>query len=38
VPRAYFPNGKDDPELVLLQVQAEEGEYWDNQGAQGLKY
>jgi general stress protein 26 len=36
--RAYFPNGKDDPDLVLLQVQAEEGEYWDNQGAQGLKY
>jgi hypothetical protein len=36
--RVYFPIGKDDPDLALIHVHAEAGEYWDNQGAQGLRY
>lgn len=27
--RAWFPKGPDDPNLVVLSVKAEEGEYWD---------
>lgn len=27
--RAYFPNGKDDPDLCLLRVRITEAEYWD---------
>lgn len=36
--RVYFPTGKDDPDLALIHVHAESGQYWDHQGAQGLKY
>jgi general stress protein 26 len=35
--RVWFKD-KDDPELVLLCVHPEQGEYWDNSGAQGLKF
>lgn len=28
--KAWFPNGKDDPELALLKVEAEQAEYWDS--------
>lgn len=27
---AFFPGGKDDPELVLLKVEVESAEYWRN--------
>jgi general stress protein 26 len=36
--KVWFPGGKDDPNLVLLHVHATDGEYWDNSGAQGIKY
>lgn len=36
--RVWFPGGQDDPTLILLRVQGENGEYWDNSGASGIKY
>ena len=27
--KAWFPRGLDDPELALIRVQADKGEYWD---------
>lgn len=27
--KAWFPEGKDTPDLVLLKVEAEQAEYWD---------
>jgi general stress protein 26 len=36
--RVWFPGGKDDPSLVLLKVQGDAGEYWDNSGVSGIKY
>ena len=30
--KIFFPGGKDDPNLCLIQVQAEGGEYWDGPG------
>jgi general stress protein 26 len=36
--RVWFPGGKDDPNLVLLRVDAREGEYWDNSGTNAIKY
>jgi general stress protein 26 len=36
--RVWFPGGKDDPNLCLLEVDPFEAEYWDNAGARGLKY
>jgi general stress protein 26 len=27
--RAYFPNGPDDPDLILLRVAVNRAEYWD---------
>lgn len=29
----YFPDGKDDPDLRLIRVQAESAEYWDGPGS-----
>ena len=28
--RAWFPDGKEDPNLVLLKVKIEQAEYWDS--------
>jgi general stress protein 26 len=28
--RAWFPNGKDDPEVALVRVRPERAEYWDS--------
>ena len=28
--RIWFPKGKDDPEVALLRVDLQKGEYWDN--------
>jgi general stress protein 26 len=36
--RVWFPGGKTDPNLVLIRVEAQTGEYWDNSGSEGLKY
>jgi general stress protein 26 len=36
--RTWFPQGKDDPNLRLVVLTAEEGEYWDNAGLNKLKY
>ncbi len=36
--RVWFPGGKDDPNLVLIKVDAREGEFWDNSGLHGLSY
>jgi general stress protein 26 len=36
--KVWFPGGKDDPTLILLKVDGQKGEYWDNSGASGVKY
>ncbi|WP_437593747.1 pyridoxamine 5'-phosphate oxidase family protein [Sorangium sp. So ce1000] len=36
--KIFFPKGKDDPYLALIHVSPREGEYWDNEGAAGLKF
>jgi general stress protein 26 len=36
--KVWFPGGKDDPNLLLLRVRGELGEYWDNSGTSGIKY
>ena len=36
--KVWFPGGKDDPSLILLEVHGETGEYWDNSGTSGIKY
>ncbi len=36
--KTWFPGGKDDPELALICVQPDHGQYWDNSGTSGLKY
>lgn len=30
--KAYFPKGKDDPNIRLLKVRVEQAEYWDSLG------
>jgi general stress protein 26 len=34
----WFPQGKNDPDLTLLRVKPEHGEYWDGRGMRGVKY
>ena len=36
--KVWFPLGKSDSNIALLKFTADEGEYWDNAGLQGLKY
>lgn len=36
--KVWFPAGKDDPQLVLIHVDATVGEYWDQSGLKGLQY
>jgi general stress protein 26 len=36
--KIWFPRGKDDPNLVLVQIRGDAGEYWDNSGISGIKY
>lgn len=36
--KVWFPQGKSDPSITLIRFTAQEGEYWDNAGIQGLKY
>lgn len=35
--KVWFPKGKDDPDLCLIQVDPEEGEFWDQSGGKGLR-
>jgi general stress protein 26 len=34
---AWFPNGKDDPQVCLIRFVPAEVEYWDSTGTRGLK-
>jgi general stress protein 26 len=36
--RVWFPGGQDDPSLILIKVQGDTGEYWDNSGSSGITY
>ena len=36
--KAWFPNGKDDPKLVLIRVSVTDAEFWDNAGTKGIRY
>lgn len=36
--KIWFPGGKDDPNLVLLRIEGDSGEYWDDSGLQGIRY
>lgn len=36
--KAWFPNGKDDPNLVLIRLTVEDAEFWDNAGTKGIRY
>ncbi len=36
--KVWFPGGPDDPEVTLIKVTPQRGEYWDNAGTEGLKY
>lgn len=36
--KVWFPQGKEDPSLVLIQVRAEHGEYWDNGGLNKVSF
>jgi general stress protein 26 len=36
--RVWFPGGQEDPNVVLIAVCLEEGEYWDHEGWNKIKY
>ncbi|NUP99252.1 MAG: pyridoxamine 5'-phosphate oxidase family protein [Armatimonadetes bacterium] len=36
--RVWFDGGPDDPDLVLLRFDPSDGEYWDNQGTNKLRF
>ena len=36
--QVWFPQGADDPNIVLIHVAGEHGEYWDNTGVNRLTY
>jgi general stress protein 26 len=36
--RVWFPNGKDDPDLCILEVFPAEAELWDMTGTKGVRY
>jgi general stress protein 26 len=36
--KVWFPKGKSDPSLAILEVDATAAEYWDQSGARGLAY
>lgn len=35
---AWFPQGKDDPNLVLIHVETRDAEYWDQSGGKRIAY
>ncbi|EMI52996.1 pyridoxamine 5'-phosphate oxidase family protein [Rhodopirellula sallentina] len=36
--KVWFPEGKASQSILLLRVEADHGEYWDNSGTNGLRY
>jgi len=36
--KVWFPKGKDDPNICLIRVEVERGEYWDNSGINKARY
>ena len=36
--KVWFPKGKDDPSIGLLEVDVSVAEYWDQSGAKGIRY
>ncbi len=36
--KIWFPKGKSDPSIAMIKFTAQDAEYWDNAGAQGLKF
>lgn len=36
--KTWFPEGVDDPSIVLIRVEPLEAEYWDNEGINSIKY
>jgi general stress protein 26 len=36
--KVWFPGGKDDPELALVSVEPQDGEFWDEEGFKKIKY
>ncbi len=36
--KVWFPEGKDDPSLVIMKIDPQDAEYWDNSGLQGVGY
>lgn len=36
--RVWFPKGVEDPNIVLIRVAGEQGEYWDNTGMNQVTY
>jgi len=36
--KAWFPNGKDDPNLTLIRVTVTDAELWDTAGTKGIRY
>lgn len=36
--QVWFPDGPDDPTLVLINVKPHRGEYWDGEGASRVRY
>jgi len=36
--KVWFPQGKDDPNIELICVRPERGEFWDTTGVKGVKY
>lgn len=35
--KVWFPEGKEDPRIVLINFRPQEGEYWDNRGTNKVK-
>jgi general stress protein 26 len=36
--RTWFPGGINDPDLLLIRVEASDAEYWDNRGFKSIRY
>jgi general stress protein 26 len=34
----WFPDGKDDPDICVIAVLADEGEYWDRAGVEAIRF
>jgi len=36
--KVWFPKGKSDPSISMTRFTAQDAEYWDNAGAQGIRF